>query len=85
MFLALLDLPVEDHPGRPSIRRSAQTLEAVKRLILRESQEQPLLLVFEDLHWLDTETQALLDSLVESLPYGPAARQLPPRVPARLG
>ena len=32
---------------------------------------QPVLLVFEDLHWIDTETQALLDSLVESLPAGP--------------
>ena len=40
----------------------------MKRLLLRESQEQPLLLVFEDLHWIDGETQALLDSLVESLP-----------------
>jgi tetratricopeptide (TPR) repeat protein len=29
---------------------------------------QPLVLVFEDLHWIDSETQALLDSLVESLP-----------------
>ena len=29
---------------------------------------QPLLVVFEDLHWIDAETQALLDSLVESLP-----------------
>ena len=28
---------------------------------------QPLLVVFEDLHWIDGETQALLDSLVESL------------------
>ena len=28
----------------------------------------PLLLVFEDLHWHDSESQALLDSLVESLP-----------------
>ena len=37
-------------------------------MLLRESQVQPLLLVFEDLHWIDTETQALLDSLVESLP-----------------
>ena len=37
-------------------------------MLLRESQEQPLLLVMEDLHWLDTETQALLDSLVERLP-----------------
>ncbi len=29
---------------------------------------QPLIVMFEDLHWIDTETQALLDSLVESLP-----------------
>jgi predicted ATPase len=37
-------------------------------VLLRESQVQPLLLVFEDLHWIDSETQALLNSLVESLP-----------------
>jgi predicted ATPase len=37
-------------------------------VLLRESQVQPLLLVFEDLHWIDAETQALLDSLIESLP-----------------
>ena len=29
---------------------------------------QPLLLVFENLHWIDAETQAVLDSLIESLP-----------------
>ena len=56
-------------PAR-SIRRSAASARstALKRVLLRESQVQPLLLVFEDLHWIDTETQALLDSLVESLP-----------------
>jgi tetratricopeptide (TPR) repeat protein len=43
-------------------------LEAVKRLLLRESQVQPLLLLFEDLHWIDSESQALLDGLIESLP-----------------
>src|SRR3712207_92460 len=43
-------------------------LDALKRLVLRESQVQPLLLVFEDLHWIDAETQALLDGLVEALP-----------------
>jgi predicted ATPase len=37
-------------------------------VLLHESQGQPLLLVCEDLHWLDTETQALLESLVERLP-----------------
>src|SRR5262245_44141975 len=69
-LLALLDALPEDSPFRqlePTQRRQ-RTLAALKRLLLRESQEQPLLLVFEDLHWIDAETQALLDSLVESLP-----------------
>ena len=51
----------------PSQRRQ-RTLEALKRMLLHESQVQPLLLIFEDLHWLDAETQALLNNLVESLP-----------------
>jgi predicted ATPase/class 3 adenylate cyclase len=69
-LLGLLDVLPEDSPFLtldPPQRRQ-RTLDALKRLLLRESQEQPLLLVFEDLHWIDTETQALLDSLVESLP-----------------
>ena len=69
-LLALLDVPVDD-PAWEALdppQRRQRTLDAVKRLLLRESQEQPLLLVFEDLHWIDAETQALLDSLVESLP-----------------
>src|SRR5262249_57203748 len=49
-------------------QRRQRTLAALKRVLLRESQVQPVLVVFEDLHWIDTETQALLDSLVESLP-----------------
>ncbi|HSF31586.1 MAG TPA: adenylate/guanylate cyclase domain-containing protein [Candidatus Tectomicrobia bacterium] len=51
----------------PSQRRQ-RTLTALKRVLLRESRVQPLVLLFEDLHWIDSETQALLDSLVESLP-----------------
>ena len=69
-LLALLDALPDDSPFLhldPPQRRQ-RTLEALKRLLLRESQVQPLLLVFEDLHWIDAETQALLDSLVESLP-----------------
>jgi class 3 adenylate cyclase/tetratricopeptide (TPR) repeat protein len=69
-LLALLDVPTED-PEWPTLeppQRRQRTLDAVKRLLLRESQVQPLLLVFEDLHWIDTETQGVLDSLVESLP-----------------
>jgi class 3 adenylate cyclase/tetratricopeptide (TPR) repeat protein len=69
-FLALLDVPVDD-AGWQALdppQRRWRTLDGVKRLLLRESQVQPLLLVFEDLHWIDTETQALLDILLESLP-----------------
>jgi len=68
-LMALLDVLVDDAPWQaldPGQRRQ-RTLDAVKRLLLREAQEQPLLLIFEDLHWIDGETQALLDSLVESL------------------
>jgi class 3 adenylate cyclase/tetratricopeptide (TPR) repeat protein len=74
-LLALLDVPVDEaswHALDPPQRRQ-QTLDAVKRLLLRESEVQPLVVVFEDLHWIDGETQTLLDSLVESLP---AARLL---------
>jgi predicted ATPase/class 3 adenylate cyclase len=69
-LLSLLDALPEDSPFLkldPPQRRQ-RTFDALKRIFLRESQEQPLLLVFEDLHWIDHETQALLDNLVESLP-----------------
>ena len=69
-LLALLDaVPAESPFLRldPPQRRQ-RTLDGLKRVLLRESQVQPLLLVFEDLHWIDSETQALLDHLVESLP-----------------
>jgi class 3 adenylate cyclase/tetratricopeptide (TPR) repeat protein len=69
-LLALLDALPTDSPFLrldPTQRRQ-HTLTALKRVLLRESQMQPLLLVFEDLHWIDAETQALLDGLVESLP-----------------
>jgi len=69
-FLALLDVPGEDPQWQaldPSQRRQ-RTLDALKRLVLRESQLQPLCLIVENLHWVDTETQAWLDKLIESLP-----------------
>ena len=68
--LALLDALPDDSPFwrlDPPERRQ-RTLAGLNRLLLRESQAQPLLLVFEDLHWIDAETQALLDRLVESPP-----------------
>ena len=69
-LLWVLDELPKDHEfmGLDAATRRTRTLEAVKRVLLRESRTQPLLLVFEDLHWIDAETQGLLDVLVESLP-----------------
>jgi tetratricopeptide (TPR) repeat protein len=69
-LLGLLDVPVDDAAwgALDPPQRRQRILEAVKRLLLRESQVQPLLLLVEDLHWIDSESQAWLDGLIESLP-----------------
>jgi len=47
--------------------RRRRTFEALKKLLLRESLNQPLILIFEDLHWIDSETQGFLEMLAESV------------------
>ncbi|HEX5814301.1 MAG TPA: adenylate/guanylate cyclase domain-containing protein, partial [Methylomirabilota bacterium] len=71
--LWLLDVLPDDHPFLRLDRAARRTaaLEAVRRVLLRESASQPILLVFEDLHWIDAETQAFLDAIVESLRSAP--------------
>jgi class 3 adenylate cyclase/predicted ATPase len=53
--------------GMDAHTRRRGTLRAIERILLRESLNQPLILIFEDLHWVDTATQVLLDLLAESL------------------
>jgi transcriptional regulator with AAA-type ATPase domain/tetratricopeptide (TPR) repeat protein len=69
-LFSLLDLAVDDQSWNnldpPQRRQRIQ--DAVKRLLLNESRIQPLLLLIEDLHWIDAETQAALDGLVDGLP-----------------
>jgi predicted ATPase len=50
----------------PQTRRR-RTLEAIKRILTRESLSRPLIVIFEDLHWIDSETQALLNLLVDGI------------------
>jgi class 3 adenylate cyclase len=47
--------------------RKHRALDAVKRILLRESLNQPLIVVFEDLHWIDSESQAFLNLLADSI------------------
>ena len=47
--------------------RRRRTLEAIKRILLRESLNQPLMVIFEDLHWIDEQTQEFLNLLADSI------------------
>jgi predicted ATPase/class 3 adenylate cyclase len=47
--------------------KKRRTLEAIKRILLRESLNQRLLVIFEDLHWIDEQTQELLNLLADSI------------------
>src|SRR5262249_53854052 len=68
-LLALLDAPIADRAWErlDSLQRRQRTIDAVRQLLVREARRQPVLLVVEDLHWIDSETQALLDDLVDGL------------------
>jgi class 3 adenylate cyclase/tetratricopeptide (TPR) repeat protein len=68
-LFALLGIPPGDtrlDEMDPTIRRR-RTREAVKSLIVRESINQPLILIFEDLHWIDAESEALLNLIADSI------------------
>jgi predicted ATPase len=47
--------------------KKRRTLETIKRIILRESLNQPLIVIFEDLHWIDEQTQEFLNLLADSI------------------
>jgi class 3 adenylate cyclase/tetratricopeptide (TPR) repeat protein len=66
---ALLGLSEGDDPltQMDAQMRRRRTQEAIKRILLRESLNQPLMVIFEDLHWIDDETQTLLNLLVDSI------------------
>ncbi len=66
---ALLGIYESDDPLAPldPQTRRRRTLEAIKRILVRESLSQPLIVEFEDLHWIDSETQALLNLLVDGI------------------
>jgi class 3 adenylate cyclase/tetratricopeptide (TPR) repeat protein len=68
-LLALLEIADDKDrlAGMDAQLRKSRTLDAVARLLLAEAVDRPLLLIIEDLHWLDDESQALLDRLADML------------------
>ena len=90
-FLAdLLSLPVSERHPLPNLsaqRKKERTLEALIRQLEGLARPQPVVMVFEDAHWIDPTSRELLDLIVAAgtYPAGAAHRDVPPRVPAALG
>ena len=51
----------------PEIKKE-RIIESLHRIILKGSEQRPLLLIFEDLHWVDNSTEALLKDILETIP-----------------
>ena len=66
---SLMDLPVSsaDWPGLDPQQRRDRIIDGVKRLVLRSAETRPMVLVFEDLHWVDAESQRVLDALIDGM------------------
>jgi predicted ATPase len=72
------DDPLAQMDGQIKKRR---TLDAIKRILLRESLNQPLMVIFEDLPWIDEQTQEFLNLLADSIANAEMfAGELPPRI-----
>jgi tetratricopeptide (TPR) repeat protein len=72
-LLHLLGLPLETERLSRLVPEAIQdrTFTALRQLHLRRSQQQPLLLVVENLHWIDPTSEAYLASLVNQLAGAP--------------
>jgi class 3 adenylate cyclase/tetratricopeptide (TPR) repeat protein len=66
---SLLDLPVQgtEWKGLDPLQRRQRTHDAIRLLVLKIASASPLILLVEDLHWADSESQAVLDTVVDSL------------------
>ena len=70
LFFDFLEVP---DPERPAVRMAAESrmrrlFEAIRRVTARRSEREVLVLVFEDLHWFDTQSAAFLERLIENFP-----------------
>ena len=74
LFASLLDLSAADRPPVPPMppeRQREQTLEALVALLLEMSERETVVLVVEDLHWLDATSLAWLERLIDQTATAP--------------
>ncbi|MEE8113714.1 MAG: adenylate/guanylate cyclase domain-containing protein, partial [Nitrososphaerales archaeon] len=59
LFAPLLSLPLPDHYESPALtpqKQKEKTFEALLRWLLEEAENQPVIRIVEDLHWIDPST-----------------------------
>jgi class 3 adenylate cyclase/tetratricopeptide (TPR) repeat protein len=68
-FHDLLSLQIEDEAYQKldPVQKREETFEAIRDLLVRESQDRPIILVVEDLHWIDKTSEEFLSYLIEWL------------------
>ena len=75
LFASLLDLPQAAQspplPAMPPERQREETLEALVALVLAMAEGEPVILLVEDLHWLDATTLTWLDRLIDQAATAP--------------
>jgi class 3 adenylate cyclase/tetratricopeptide (TPR) repeat protein/ABC-type transport system involved in cytochrome c biogenesis ATPase subunit len=70
LFATLLGLDGTERYGRSDLtppQQRTQTMHALAEMLLRQAAEKPVLMVFEDLHWIDPTSRELLDTLLEQI------------------
>lgn len=68
-ILALLNIPSEDKTWNelnPQIKRKT-TLNICVEVLMEQAKNKPLVMIIEDLHWVDNETEAFLDLLISRM------------------
>ena len=61
----LLSLPASDLPSLTPQRKKERTLSALIRHLEGLARQQPLVVIFEDAHWIDPTSRELLDLIIE--------------------
>lgn len=70
-YLLAVDADDPTLPHMDAALRRARTFEAVRALTVRAVQQRPAVLVFEDLHWIDSSTQEYLAPLLDAIAGAP--------------
>ena len=89
LFAAMLSLPTDRYPplNLSPQKQKEKTLEALAGQVEALAQRQPVLMIYEDVHWIDATSQEALDLLVPRLQRAACAagRHLPARVQPKVG